>query len=64
MPADALAPKVTSALVGMALAMQDRQHVLLFLDLNSSTWDKPNPRYDSKWKFILVNFKTIQHVKS
>ena len=30
MPADALAPKVTRAPADMALAVPDRQHVLLF----------------------------------
>ena len=30
MPADALAPEVTRASTGMVLAVQDRQHVLMF----------------------------------
>ena len=30
MPADALAPKVAKVSAGMVLAVQDRQHVLLF----------------------------------
>ena len=30
LPADALAPKVAKASAGMVLAVQDRQHVLLF----------------------------------
>ena len=28
----------------------------------SSTWVKPNPRYDSKCEYIFLIFKTIQHV--
>ena len=54
-PADALDPKVARASAGMVLAVYDRQHVLLFQNLISSTWVNPNPRYDSKCEYIFYN---------
>ena len=40
MTPDALVPKVATS-AGMVLAGKDRQHVLLFQGLISSTWVKP-----------------------
>ena len=48
--ADALAPKVNRASASMILAVQDKQHTLLF-----QTWVKPIPRYDSKRYYIFCN---------
>ena len=56
-PADALAPKVTSASAGMALVVKDRQHILSSCSiLISSTWVNQNPRYVSRCEYIFDNF--------
>ena len=50
MHADAIVPNVANASAGMVFA-----EYLVVSDLISSTWIKPNPRYDSKCEYIFDN---------
>ena len=64
MPADALAPKVARASVGMVLSEYDRQHVeLLHCEFGLLLLNKLQDMIRNV-NISIVNFKTIQHLKS
>ena len=63
MPADALAPKVTRASVGMSLAVWDRQHVLLFQGKFHPLESIQIQHTIQNVNICFVIFKTIQNVK-
>ena len=56
MPSDALAPKVTSASAGMvSVGCVGQTTCIVIPELISSTWIKPNPKYDAKCEYIFCN---------
>ena len=63
MPADALAPKVARASAGMALAVWDRQHVLLFQSESHLLGSSQIQHTVQDMNISCMIFKTTLHVK-
>ena len=61
---DALAPKVTNASAGMILAVQDRQHALLFQSWFPLHGLRLIQYIIQNVNISFITFKIIQHVKS
>ena len=64
MSADALATKVTRTSEGMVLALQDKQHVLLFQSSFHLLGLSEIQDTIQNVNISFIIFKTIQHVKS
>ena len=55
MPAAALAPKAARASSGKVMAVWEGQYCIVVPELISCKWVKPNPRYNSEYKYIFYD---------